>query len=834
MNKQQLASRIWETANSLRGKVKAGQYKDYILGFMFYKYLSDKEEKCIVDDGGSKEDLKGNASEVVSYFQSKIGYYIGYEDLFSTWREMGGKLGANEVQEALKRFNNNIASEYKRLFNGIFSVLEKGLRDLGENGGSRDRAVRDMLDLIADVPTTSNDYDVLGYIYEYLVYKVASINAKEDGAFYTPHEVTSLISRIIAYNMKDRKSLNVYDPTCGSGGLLLNIGKEVGKYIENDYIKYYGQELITETYNLARMNLIMKGISASNICVRNGDTLQDDWPYFDEITNYEPLFVDAVVSNPPYSLKWDSENRNKDPRFNYGVAPSGKADYAFLQHCLYHLRPDGVMGIVLPHGVLFRGDSEGQIRKNLIENNHIETIIGLPGNLFFATGIPTIIMILKKNRSNSDILFIDASQNFTKDKTQNILRESDVRRIYDAVVNRKDIPNYARVVSKDEIISNDYNLNIPRYVSASEQAEEYDLESVMTGNISMIEVGKYDKYWNVFKGLKEDLFDDEEFDYKSFKTDNISDLVNNHSSVKDFRSRFSLKMTDFSNYLVNKLITNISNAQNTKDDVIDYLFDNLSESSIIDIYDLYEVFASKWNMINTDLQEIAGDLSKCKAIVPNMVVKTVRGKKVDVQEGYNGVIFSLDDVKSKFFHTEYEKIKGIEDEISQKQATYNDIFENMDESLKTEVQNKDGSGFDLSALKKYLKGSLDTNSDLIDAKEAMEDEKELVKSIKKIKEELDVKACDKLVALTDDEVKTLLEEKWVNSIIKGMEQVCSNTISDFVKQLDSLRNKYSKPLSEIDKEIEEINKELRGLMSELTGSDADMHAIGLLMGLLEE
>lgn len=257
MNKQQLASRIWETANSLRGKVKAGQYKDYILGFMFYKYLSDKEEKCIVDDGGSKEDLKGNASEVVSYFQSKIGYYIGYEDLFSTWREMGGKLGANEVQEALKRFNMNIAPEYKRLFNGIFSVLEKGLRDLGENGGSRDRAVRDMLDLIADVPTTSNDYDVLGYIYEYLVYKVASINAKEDGAFYTPHEVTSLISRIIAYNMKDRKSLNVYDPTCGSGGLLLNIGKEVGKYIENDYIKYYGQELITETYNLARMNLIM-------------------------------------------------------------------------------------------------------------------------------------------------------------------------------------------------------------------------------------------------------------------------------------------------------------------------------------------------------------------------------------------------------------------------------------------------------------------------------------------------------------------------------------------------------------------------------------------------
>lgn len=834
MNKQQLASRIWETANSLRGKVKAGQYKDYILGFMFYKYLSDKIEECLVTNDGSKDDLKGNDSEIVSFIQSKIGYYIGYEDLFSTWREMGGKLGASEVQEALKRFNMNIASEYKRLFNGIFSVLEKGLRDLGENGGSRDRAVRDMLDLIADVPTTSNDYDVLGYIYEYLVYKVASINAKEDGAFYTPHEVTSLISRIIAYNMKDRKSLNVYDPTCGSGGLLLNIGREVNKYIDNDYIKYYGQELITETYNLARMNLIMKGISAGNICVRNGDTLQDDWPYFDETTNYEPLFVDAVVSNPPYSLKWDSENRNKDPRFNYGVAPSGKADYAFLQHCLYHLRPDGVMGIVLPHGVLFRGDSEGQIRKNLIENNHIETIIGLPANLFFATGIPTIIMILKKNRSNSDILFIDASQNFTKDKTQNILRESDIRRIYDAVVNREDIPNFARVVSKDEIISNDYNLNIPRYVSASEQAEEYDLESVMTGNISMIEVGKFDKYWNVFNGLKEDLFDDEKFDYKSFKTDNISDLINNHSSVKEFKNRFSQKMDDLRTYLVNKLIVDISVNKYTKDEVIDYLFENLGQSSIIDIYDLYEVFASKWNMISMDLQEISGDISKCKGVVPNMVVKTVRGKKVDVQDGWNGVIFSLDSVKSKFFHSEYEKIKGIEDEIAQNQSTYNDIFENLDEGLKSEVQNKDGSGFDLSALKKYLKGSLDTNSDLIDAKEAMEKEKDLVKSIKQIKEDLDVKAKDKLIDLTDDEVKILLEDKWVNSIINGMEQVCSNTISDFIKKLDSLRSKYSNPLSDIDAEIAEINKELCGLMSELTGPDPDMHAIGLLMSLLEE
>ena len=335
MNKQQLASKIWATANELRSKIKANNYKDYILGFMFYKYLSDKEEDYIFKNGAeSLEDL--NDDSVKEMIQCELGYFISRENLFSTWKTLGLSLGAATVSNALIEFNRNIDANHKKVFENIFSTLQNGLSELGENtSGSRDKAVRDIIDLIEDIPTTNNTYDVLGYIYEYLIYKFSTA-AKDDGAFYTPHEVSSLISLILSEKLKDRDTLDIYDPTSGSGSLLFNMGVEANKYIDKKRIKYYGQEKITETYQLTRMNLIMKNIDANNIFIRNGDTLEDDWPYFDEQTSYEPLWVDAVVSNPPYSLKWKPEERTSDPRFKkYGLAPSGKADYAFLLHCLY-------------------------------------------------------------------------------------------------------------------------------------------------------------------------------------------------------------------------------------------------------------------------------------------------------------------------------------------------------------------------------------------------------------------------------------------------------------------------------------------------------------------
>lgn len=494
LTKQQLASKIWATANKLRTKIKASEYKDYILGFMFYKFLSDKEEIFLASQDATKDDIKDIAydtdDDTVRMIQDELGYFIEYSDLFSSWKDLEVNLNTQCVAEALSRFNKQIKDEYKKVYTNIFSTLSGGLSRLGSESGSRDKAVRDIIDMVDEIPVTNEDYDVMGYIYEYFIFQFATA-AKDDGAFYTPHEVSQLISMIVAEECKDLDRVQVYDPTCGSAGLLLTIGECFTKYVDKDKIEYFGQEKITETYNLSRMNLVLKGVKPQKIFVRNGDTLEDDWPYFDENTAYQPVFVDAVVSNPPYSLNWEPDNKETDVRFrNYGVAPKSKADYAFLLHSLYHLKSTGVMGIVLPHGVLFRGAKEGMIRKALIDNNHIETIIGLPANLFFATGIPTIIMILRKNRTatyineNGDevvddrILFVDASKEFKSEKKQNVLTKENIKKIFDTVVARDDVDKFAHLATKAEIVGNEYNLNIPRYVDTSEEEEPIDIDEV--------------------------------------------------------------------------------------------------------------------------------------------------------------------------------------------------------------------------------------------------------------------------------------------------------------------------------------------------------------------
>ncbi|MDD3106909.1 MAG: type I restriction-modification system subunit M, partial [Bacilli bacterium] len=405
MNKQQLASKIWESANKMRSKIEAGEYKDYILGFMFYKFLSDKELRFLKEKGFSEDDIKELSEEdkeTVKFVQNGIGYFISYKNLFSTWVEKGSDFDVSDVRDALGAFDRLINLSHKKVFDRIFNTLQTGLSKLGGTSGEQTKAIRDLLHLLKIIPMNGKqNYDVLGYIYEYLISNFAVNAGKKAGEFYTPHEVSLLMSEIIADHLKDKEEIKIYDPTSGSGSLLINIGNAISKHMVNkNNIKYYAQELKENTYNLTRMNLVMRGILPDNIVTRNADTLENDWPYFDEsdpVGTYDPLYVDAVVSNPPYSQKWDQDNKESDPRYaEFGLAPKSKADYAFLLHDLYHVKPDGIMTIVLPHGVLFRGGEEGAIRKNLVEKNHIEAIIGLPANIFFGTGIPTIIMVLKK------------------------------------------------------------------------------------------------------------------------------------------------------------------------------------------------------------------------------------------------------------------------------------------------------------------------------------------------------------------------------------------------------------------------------------------------------
>ena len=419
-----------------------------------------------------------------------LGYFISYNNLFTTWINLEIDFSIENVTVALRAFERFVSNAYKKVFSGIFSTLSVRITDLGSTDPERTKNAREIIKLVKSIPTDSReDYDVLGFIYEYLLKNFAA-NAGKAGEFYTPHEASVIMAEIIAYELRNKKTISIYDPTSGSGSLLINIGQAVSSYLgDKNKIKYYAQELIAETYNITRMNLVMRDILPGNIVARKGDTLAKDWPYFDEgdpDSTYDYLSVDACCSNPPYSQPWEPR---EDQRFSgYGLAPKSKADYAFLLHNLYHLNSGGIMTIVLPRGVLFRGGEERTIREQLVKKHHIDTIIGLPSNLFYGTSIPTIIMVLKKERINDDILFVDASKGFMKEGNKNKLRQRDIRKIVDTVISRKNIEHYSRLVSFDIIKQNDFNLNIPRYVDSSIEEVQHDIYALMLGGIPNSEI----------------------------------------------------------------------------------------------------------------------------------------------------------------------------------------------------------------------------------------------------------------------------------------------------------------------------------------------------------
>lgn len=603
MNKQQLAAKIWESANRMRGKVDASEYKDFILGFIFYKYLSEKEEQFFLAEGmtaADMEQLTEEDGETVGYAQRRLGYFIDYKNLFSTWVAAGNDFAISQVYEALSAFSRLVSPTYQKVFKDVFVTLQTGLSKLGD-ATSQTRSVRDLIHLVQTIPMhTRQDYDVLGYIYEDLISKFASSAGKKAGEFYTPHEVSELMSEIVADHLRNQDEIRIYDPTSGSGSLLITIGEAVKRRMGNeDGIIYYAQELNQSTFNLTRMNLVMRGIKPSNLFVRNGDTLEEDWPYFDDSDpsgTYDPLYVDAVVSNPPYSQRWEPEGKDADIRFAYGIAPRSKADYAFLLHDLYHLKPSGIMCIVLPHGVLFRGGEEGNIRRNLIENDKIAAIIGLPANIFFGTGIPTIIMVLRQKRTESDVLIVDASKGFEKAGKSNRLRASDIRRIVDVVDARQTVEGFSRLVGKEEIRANDYNLNIPRYVDSSEPTETWDLYSTMFGGIPRAEIDALDTWWQALPGLRDALFASGNDHAASLRVDNLSEAVACNEAVRSYIKRYQDAFSGLRRKLVSDLIGrwDAVDSLGEEESVASDIFQRVSDFSLVDKYEAYQVLDNAW------------------------------------------------------------------------------------------------------------------------------------------------------------------------------------------------------------------------------------------------
>lgn len=487
--KKLLEQQLWNIANTLRGKMDADEFRDYILGFIFYKYLSEKmllyANNILKEDGMKYIDIDENSVQGKEYLEAikeealeKLGYFLKPSELFSEIAHRGNnghEAGTNFILEDLQKILTNIeqstmgtASEDD--FDNLFEDLDLASTKLGRTESAKNELIVKVLSHLdkIDFQLENNETDILGDAYEYLIGQFASGAGKKAGEFYTPQGVSKILAKIVATGKTKLKS--AYDPTCGSGSLLLRINKEV-----DDINNIYGQELNRTTYNLARMNMILHDVHYQKFDIRQEDTL--------EHPQHMHMKFEAVVANPPFSANWSASPLfMTDDRFSqYGkLAPSSKADFAFVQHMIFHLADNGAMAIVLPHGVLFRGGAELHIRKFLIEEkNYLDAVIGLPANIFYGTGIPTCILVFKICRENpEDVLFIDASQHYEKVKTQNMLREEDIERIITVYRNRTEEDKYSKLATLNEISENDYNLNIPRYVDTFEAEEAIDLQAI--------------------------------------------------------------------------------------------------------------------------------------------------------------------------------------------------------------------------------------------------------------------------------------------------------------------------------------------------------------------
>lgn len=862
MNKQQLAARIWRSANKMRSKIEANEYKDYILGFIFYMFLSNQEVDFLTKDGWTEEDMKVDLhedhTEEATYCREKLGYFIPYEHLFSTWLSMGRDFTADDVTTALFSFERNVNPTHKKVFDKIFHTLQTGLSKLGENPASQTSAVRDLIALIKDIPTDGKqDYDVLGFIYEYLISNFAANAGKKAGEFYTPHEVSIVMSEIIANHLKGRQEIEIYDPTSGSGSLLINIGKSVGRYVQSrDNIKYYAQELKENTYNLTRMNLVMRGIIPSNITVRNGDTLADDWPLFEDGADGKPregsytlLRVDAVVANPPYSQSWDPSNRENDPRFKrYGLAPSGKADYAFLLHNLYHIKPDGIVTIVLPHGVLFRGGEEERIRRNLIENNNIDAIIGLPANIFYGTGIPTIIMVLKQKRETTDVLIIDASKGFEKVGKNNKLRACDIKRIADTVAARQPGDGiYSRLVSREEIRSNEYNLNIPRYVDSSEKPESFDIHAIMFGGIPNSEIDQLSDYWNEFPSLRSEVFRTISSTFSEpIDAEGLARIIESNADVVKFKKTFQARFADLSAVLKKALLENIMTVNPISEEASmgADIANRLSYTSLVDPYGAYQLLDDEWGDIASDLETIQTEgFAAVKLVDPNMVVKTKGKEEVEVQEGWKGHVLPFELVQRILLADDLAALSAVQTDLSAIESTISDTLESIEEDDRNDdIYDSEKESFIMPGIaklaKQFAKAFHVTEEAAISRYEeesfewkvltvaiANEKLKGLKKKAKTLDQDLVAKTKAAIESLSDEQCFVLLEKKWIEPIIKSLSAMPDSVISSLCKKLQTLFKKYDETLIDIDEQINQTGLEIAAMIDELTGSEDDMSGL---------
>lgn len=847
----EIKKRLWDGANELRGSMNASQYMDYMLGLMFYKFLSDKtlEQVRMTEQlyELTEEELVNHYKNVYDEYQKQyidlirqqLGYYISPEYLYQRWIQdiNEGRFELETIRASLDAFEKTIAGgQNPDDFENLFSSLDLTNQALGKDLNERSKNIKELISLFADLNMVAlQKTDVLGDAYEYLIGQFAMEAGKKAGEFYTPRQISEVMAQIVTLS---GDVTSVYDPTVGSGSLLLTVKQHLSSQEQKD-LNYYGQEKNTATYNLTRMNLLLHGVRPEKMTIRNADTLAQDWPEDPKRPN-EAVQFDAIVMNPPYSLKkWNSDGLTiSDPRFSFvGMMPPDKTgDYAFLLHGLYHLGQQGTMAIVLPHGVLFRSGAEGAIRQRLIDKNYIDAVIGLPSKLFANTGIAVCIVVLKKNRSIGDsILVIDASKHFTKGKDHNILQDKDIARIVDTYSQRIENTGYSHLVSLDELKKNDYNLNIPRYVEQIETEIPHHVDAHLYGGIPKEDFNKLPILTTVTKDVLSMHLQEIRNGYYDIKNmDTLRVDILDSASVEEVNGKLNKQIEVYvEKYWENlKSVNEQTGLAGLKSAMLADAKRLFMDIKWVDSYEAYQVVAELWNTIfNHDLEIIAasGFHESARMTEPNMVLKGQGKNKRMVQEGVRGSIIPNDLIEEILFSEKKKELEVIQvelenvsDELSElveaakveesdEYYALNDLIKRNDEGETTET-------FDTKLVKKELKnlGPTDDAYQLVkQTNDLLEKTKKLKKISKNNREALNDEICARFGTLTHDEIDQLLRIKWFGSFVAVMTDILRAPILKEIDTLLMLKTRYSDTVQSLDAAIDDLEKSIEDMMKEL-------------------
>lgn len=846
---EEIKRRLWNGANELRGSMDASRYKDYMLGLMFYKFLSDKTLDVFRTMNGMKNSSDNEVFEAYSIMREKygdmaingikgvLGYYVEPQYLYQSWLKdiNSGDFEVQKVTDSLNNFERTIAvTSEADDFKGLFANSTLDLTDtaLGSNLNERSKNIKALILLFADLDMIAlQKGDVLGDAYEYLIGMFAMESGKKAGEFYTPRQVSEVMAQIVA---KTSNIKSIYDATVGSGSLLLTVRKHLDLDVQRN-LNYYGQEKNTATYNLTRMNLLLHGVRPEKMTIKNGDTLSQDWPEDPQNPN-EGVQFDAVVMNPPYSVKnWNKSGlKVSDPRFEIAgvLPPDSKGDFAFLLHGLYHLGQNGTMAIVLPHGVLFRGATEGEIRQRLLDKNYIDTIIGLPSNLFTNTGIPVIVMILKKNRSLGEpVLIIDASRNFIKAGKQNALQEKDIAKIVDTYMERKEEKGYSHLATREEIIENEYNMNIPRYIESIDEDIPHDVDAHILGGIPLKNINDL-KVLNVTVPdiLKESLKPVREGYVELVKPlDELSKEILNDNNIISKSKEIEIEIKEYIDKYWNILrkVDKTTNINQLTEEMLVEIKVILSHFEYINIYDGYQVVAEIWkNALTHDIEIIAQEefYKVGRSREPNMVTKGSGNKKHEEQDGWVGTIVPNELISKRLFSNELDELELMKSRIQDIETELSDLVEaakveDSDEANALEdILNDDKDAFvskDIKAKLKIVQKDTKEYKLLKKVEKLFTDKSSYTKKIKESEKELKEAVQIRVLNLTNDEIDSLMYEKWFGNTVKSMVSLVEIPLKSELDTLKLLNDRYTDTLDDIEREYLELEKELQVMMSEL-------------------